>query len=68
MTFQVTIPPIEVYKEININKDNTTKKDRYYCVTNPNYTIKGLPCEVLYGSSIQILKRKIDKFLKRCLK
>ncbi len=58
---------IEIYRGIEISQDNTIRKFKVYSVIhkeqlkNPQNVIYSI---VLYGSNIEILKRKIDKVLK----
>lgn len=53
---------LEEYKGNNINKDNTIKKFKVYAIMP---RVKGKPIfyNHLSGSSVEILKRKIDKFM-----
>lgn len=50
----VCIEFIEEYKGYNINKDNTVKQDRFYAVLGNG--------KIVYGSSIEILKRKMEAY------
>ena len=52
---------ISVYKGVNIRKDNTVKQDKFYGVL-PNHA------GVEYGSTEEILKRKIDRALDKQIK
>ena len=47
---------MDIYKGYSITKDNTIKQDKFYSVVNH---------KVLYGGSAEILKRKIDKRIKK---
>jgi len=46
---------VETYQGFNINKDNTVKPSKFYFVKR---------MRVIYGGSIDIIKRKIDRLIK----
>lgn len=53
---------LEIYKGVDIKQDKTIKQFKCYCViyfknSNPEYS------KVVYGGSIEIIKRKIDKLI-----
>lgn len=58
MPSQLIEPYLEVYREQGIRKDNTIKQNKFYSIVDG---------EVLYGGSISILKRKIDKTLSKVI-
>lgn len=48
----------------NIHRDTTSKTEKYYCVLqNPNTILHDT--KVIYAGSPEIIKRKIDKQLKK---
>ena len=49
------VSKVDSYKGFDINKDNTVKQSKYYAVVNH---------KVLYGSSIDIVKKKVDRLTK----
>ena len=55
---------LEEYKGININKDNTIRNFKVFAIM-PKKENKPVFHNHLKGSSIQILKNKIDRYLKK---
>lgn len=48
----------------SIKRDNTSKTEKYYCVLQ-NPLVTYWETKVIYGGSYEIVKRKIDKQLKK---
>lgn len=47
------------HMEINIKRDNTIKKERYYCVLGVSKR------KVIYGSSVDIVYKKCQKAIEK---
>jgi len=50
--------------EYNVKRDNTVRKTRYYSVIKNPY-VSYYDSKVIYGGTIEIVIRKIDKKLER---
>lgn len=48
----------------NIQRDKTSRTEKYYCVLQ-NPLVNDHDTKVIYGGSPEIVKRKIDKQLKK---
>lgn len=53
-----------VIMDYKIRRDNTSRTEKYYYVLI-NTTVDYYDSKVIYGGSIEIVKRKIDKQLKK---